>query len=173
MYDYQDSDRDSDSKGEGGNYAKMNSRRTLSTISFVLAMAAVATFQIFFISLPCAAVSIILALISRSGRKLQQRARFALITASIGAALSISVTSMAIYQLIHDPELRASVQSIYDYYTNPVENSSPDHTAPENAQDLIEKIISGEYRNEKQKGDTVPTLPGSQSQAAFTGGSYI
>ena len=35
------------------------------TVSFVLALVAFASFQIFFISLPCASVSIILALISR------------------------------------------------------------------------------------------------------------
>lgn len=176
MNDYRDPRQDYDQQSEGARYAKMNSRRTLSTVSFILAIISVAAFQIFFISLPCAAVSIILALISRSGKKLEQRARFALITAAIGAVMSICVTSMAIYQLMHDPELLASVQSIYNYYINPEESADDDKSVPENAQDLIEKIISGEYRNEKEKGEDAEESPASadgESRAAFAGGPYI
>ena len=107
------------------------------TVSFVLALVAFASFQIFFISLPCASVSIILALISRGDGPLV------------------------------NPQLRAEVEQLYQYYTDPdAENGSTDASS-KSGEALLREILSGQYRADKQSGTSSDTAPsGTDPQSA-------
>ena len=94
-------------------------RTTMVAASFVMALISIATFQIFFVSLPCASISIILALISRGDQPLLPRAKAALICAAVAAVLTTSVTVFSVYTVMHDPQLRGQVEQYYNYLTNP------------------------------------------------------
>lgn len=121
--------------------------------SFLLAIVSIVTFQIFSISLPCASLSIILALISRGDGPLLPRAKAALACAAGAAILTTSVTLVSVYTVMHDPALRQEVQQLYDYYTNP-DAVQPDDGNTKSGEALLRDILSGKYRERKQEGST-------------------
>ena len=125
----------------------------MSTASFVLGLIAVLTFQFFFISLPAAGASIILALLSRSGPTMMSRARIALMMSGAAVAASLLFTWYAVRMVYNSPELRAQVQQLYDYYTG--NTQSPSSESGENTEDpqqLLRDILSGDYRARQQEG---------------------
>lgn len=136
-------------------------RNSVAAASFVLALIAIATFQIFFISLPCASLSVILALISRGEGGILPRAKAAIVCAVIAAVLTTSITAYSVYTVMHDPQLMSQVESIYDYYMDPSgSGSAPGAESGKDAQDLIRDILSGEYRkNQKTKAGSGQDLP--------------
>ena len=144
-----------------------DNRSVMVTVSFVLALVAFASFQIFFISLPCASVSIILALISRGDGPLVPRAKAALACASAAAVLTTVLTMSAVYTYMHNPQLRAEVEQLYQYYTDPdAENGSTDASS-KSGEALLREILSGQYRADKQSGTSSDTAPsGTDPQSA-------
>lgn len=126
-----------------------DNRTTMVAASFILALISIITFQIFFISLPCASVSIILALISRGDGPMLPRAKIALACAAAGAVLTTSITLTSVYAVMHDPSFRRQVEQIYEYYTDPDAAEDSSEETPD-GQALIRDILSGKYRQEKQ-----------------------
>lgn len=164
-----------------------DNRPAMAAASFILAIVAIATFQIFFISLPCASVSIILALISRGDGKILPRAKAAIACAAVAAVLTTSITAYSVYTVMHDPQMMAEVQRVYQYYTDPSAAEDPSADSGKDAEDLVRSILSGEYRREKQKeaasgGSSAGSAPSGSSAsgsadssalAAQNGGSVI
>lgn len=120
--------------------------------SFVMALISIATFQIFFVSLPCASISIILALISRGDQPLLPRAKAALICAAVAAVLTTSVTVFSVYTVMHDPQLRGQVEQYYNYLTNPEGFTPEQDDTAKDGEALLRDILSGEYRKNQQAG---------------------
>lgn len=145
-----------------------DNRTTMVAASFVLALISIITFQIFFISLPSASVSIILALISRGDGPMLPRAKAALACAAAGAVLTTSITLTSVYAVMHDPVLRSQVEQIYEYYTDPEALEDPSEEAPD-GQALIRDILSGKYR--KQQQDDVSDSASSSSAEGNSGES--
>jgi len=133
----------------------------------VLAIISIATFQIFFISLPCASISIILALISRGDGPLLPRAKAALICASAAAVLTTSVTAVSVYTVMHDPALRAQVEQIYDYYTNPEEVSPEEGESARSGEELLKDILSGRYRESQKNSSSSGESPSGSLSDEF------
>lgn len=188
MSNYNQNDFWQNSSGEnpedGSDYMKTSSRNNMGTAAMILSLIAMITIQVFFISIPCAAVAIILALLSKGKGRLMPKARAALITGVTAAVLSASITGYAVYYVMHDPAMRAQIENMYDYYLDPDASSnagSPDVQDPE---ELIREIISGEYRNKQNQDSSSAGAEGSgygdslsdssQPQAAAgNGGSYV
>lgn len=143
-------------------------RSAMVAASFMLAIISIATFQIFFISLPCASISIILALISRGDGPLLPRARAALICAAVAAVLTTSVTVFSVYTVMHDPELRAQVEQIYNYYMDPEAVSPEEDESARNGEALLRDILSGKYReSQKSASSSEDDLTGVQPSGEF------
>ena len=145
--------QDPNGQDEYQNYRAQAARRTMSTASFVLGLIAVLTFQFFFISLPAAGASIILALLSRSGPSMMSRSRIALMMSGAAVTASLLFTWYAVSTVYKSPELRAQVQQLYDYYTGNTQSpSSESGETAEDPQQLLHDILSGDYRARQQEG---------------------
>lgn len=144
-----------------------DNRSVMVTVSFILALVSFASFQIFFISLPCASVSIILALISRGDGPLLPRAKVALACASAAAVLTTVLTVSAVYTYMHNPQLRAEVEQLYQYYTDPDAETGSTDESSKSGEALLKEILSGQYREAKQSNDSSDTAQsGTASQNA-------
>ncbi len=153
------------SSGPGGpddynRYKSAAAKRTMATASLVCGIIALIAFQLFFISLPMAGISIILALLSRNGSKVEGRARIALIAAGAAAIVCSLYTWYAIRTVYNDPRLRSQVEQLYNYYTGQAEDSkeSEQGAQSENPQEILSDILSGKYR-EDQKNAAVSGVP--------------
>ncbi len=144
-----------------------DNRSVMVTVSFILALVSFASFQIFFISLPCASVSIILALISRGDGPLLPRAKVARACASAAAVLTTVLTVSAVYTYMHNPQLRAEVEQLYQYYTDPDAETGSTDESSKSGEALLKEILSGQYREAKQSNDSSDTAQsGTASQNA-------
>lgn len=166
--------------GHGSGRASSGVSEKMATAAFVCALIAVISFQIFFIALPLAAVSIILALVSRGAGRLNRRAFIALVTGFIAAGLSIAVTGYAIHTIYSNPEYRRQLEDIYNYYLTPDSDNSLSES--EDPQALIKNILSGNYRNQTQENtpdassvssEDTGVKPGMEAGPSQSGGSFI
>lgn len=141
-------------------YKAAAAKRSMATASLVCGIIALISFQLFFICLPMAGASIILALLSRSSTKIEGRARFALIAAGIAAVICSLYTVYAIRTVYNNPQLRAQVEQLYNYYTGQSSGAveSESNAQSENPQEILSDILSGKYR-ENKKNNSVSGVP--------------
>jgi hypothetical protein len=132
-------------------------KRNMATASLVCGIIAILSFQLFFISLPLAGASIILALLSRQGRKVEGRARIALIAGAAAVIFSCLYTWYAIRTVYRDPRLRSQMEQLYNYYTGQISGTreSEGTAQSENPQEILSDILSGKYRENKEKEDSL------------------
>ena len=132
-------------------------REKMALTALILAVAAIITFQVFFVSMPLGISAVILALLSRGKGSMARRARVALCIGAIAASLSAAVTGYSVYTVMTDPQLRREFEKLYVYYTGqefpfPAESGSgassgtPDSALYQDPQDLIQDILSGSFR---------------------------
>ena len=128
-------------------------KRNMATASLVCGIIAIRSVQLFFISLPLAGASIILALLSRQGRKVEGRARIALIAGAAAVIFSCLYTWYAIRTVYRDPRLRSQMEQLYNYYTGQISGTreSEGTAQSENPQEILSDILSGKYRENKEK----------------------
>ena len=134
-------------------------RERLAAVALFMGIGSVVSFQVFFISLPLGISAIVLALLSRGSGAMIRRARTAMIAGIVGSVVSVSVTGYAFYTVFTNPELRQQFESIYEYYTGQSFFSDADggsllpdpgqSVADPDAQALLQDILSGNYRREK------------------------
>ena len=149
--------------GEPDDYNRFKAtvaKRNMATASLVCGVIAVFSFQLFFISLPLAGASIILALLSRQGRRVEGRARIALIASAAAMVFSCLYTWYAIRTVYRDPRLRSQVEQLYQYYTGQRSGTKESESTKqsENPQEILSDILSGKYREEKGREGSV-TVP--------------
>ncbi len=163
------------SSGPGGAPVMDNpyAREKMAVAALFLAVAAIITFQVFFISMPLGISAVILALLSRGEGSMVRRARAALCIGAIAASLSAAITGYSVYSVMTDPALRREFEKLYVYYTGqefpfPSESGSgfssgsPDASLSEDPQTLIQDILSGNYR---KKNDSLKEAADSGSSA--------
>lgn len=88
----------------------------MATAALIVGIAAVLFFRIFYLSIPMAAISIILALLSRGGCVVSLRGKLAIIISSATIIFSASSTAYTIYQIYHDPVLRQQFEMYMEYF---------------------------------------------------------
>ncbi len=135
-------------------YKAAAAKRTMATASLVCGIVALISFQLFFISLPMAGISIILALLSRSSKKIEGRALFALVAGCLAAVICSLYTVYAIRTVYNDPKLRAQVEQLYNYYSGQLSGTAESEEASqsEDPQEILSDILSGKYREEQKNG---------------------
>ena len=81
---------------------------------------------------------------------------------------------------MHNPQLRAEVEQLYQYYTDPDAETGSTDESPKSGEALLREILSGQYRADKQNGtssDTAQSGTASQSanevSATLNGGRVI
>lgn len=152
-------------------------RQKMATASFICAIIALLTLQIFFISLPLGGTAVILALLSRGNSSLHGRAKIAIIGGAAAMLLTSTVTMYTVRRVYTNPALRAQVEELYRYYTgqlpgvpNDSKESEKEQPLSESPQEILQNILSGDYReNQAQmnQGDSgFETVSGN-------GGAYI
>lgn len=151
--------------GEPGDYNRFKAtvaKRNMATASLVCGIIAVISFQLFFISLPMAGASIILALLSRQSSRVEGKAKIALIAGAAAALISCMYTWYAIRTVYNDPQLRAQVEQLYNYYTGQLSGTaeSENETQSQDPQQILNDILSGKYRESKDGADTA-AVPGN------------
>lgn len=151
--------------GEPDDYKRFRAaaaKRNMATASFVCGIIAILSFQLFFISLPLAGTSIILALLSRQSSRVEGRARIALIAGTAAVIFTSLYTWYAVRTVYRDPRLRSQVEQLYNYYTGQISGQaeSESNAQSEDPQQILSDILSGKYREQKGENSTV-TVPGN------------
>ena len=151
--------------GEPDDYNRFKAavaKRNMATASMICGIIAVIAFQLFFISLPLAGASIILALLSRSSRHVQGRARIGLIASAASIVFTCLYTWYAVRTVYNNPQLRAQLEQLYNYYTGQLSGTSESEssTQSEDPQQLLSDILSGKFR-ERQGGSDAVSVPGN------------
>ena len=151
--------------GEPDDYKRFRAaaaKRNMATASFVCGIIAVLSFQLFFISLPLAGTSIILALLSRQSSRVEGRARIALIAGAAAVIFTSLYTWYAVRTVYRDPRLRSQVEQLYNYYTGQISGQaeSESNAQSEDPQQILSDILSGKYREQKGENSNV-TVPGN------------
>lgn len=84
-----------------------------------------ALFSIFFLSLICGGLAIILAVLSKGYSKKMEKAAFiGFTTGMIGIVIQISVLAASVYNIIYVPEYREQFNSLYEQmYGEPINDS--------------------------------------------------
>ena len=147
-------------------------KRNMSTAALFCSIAAVVTFQLFFISLPLAGAAVILALLSRGNGPVAGRAKIALIGGIAAFILTSAFTTYAVRTVYKNPALRRQMEQLYEYYTGQsVGTQEPEAESPsENPQQILQDILSGKYREEQ--GNAYVSGDG-ESGGTQNGGSFI
>jgi hypothetical protein len=152
-------------------------RRNMATASLVCAIIALVTIQFFFISLPLGGTSVILALLSRGSGRTHGRTRIAVIGGAAAMVLSSLITVYAVRQVYTNPALRAQVEQLYNYYTGQIPGitdkaaeSEEEEPLSESPQEILQNILSGEYRENQAQQQISGSKPEGISD---NGGVYI
>ncbi|MCR5161898.1 MAG: hypothetical protein K6C06_09020 [Lachnospiraceae bacterium] len=160
---------DSGRQGDYNRYRASIAKKSMATAALVLAVIACVTFQFFFLSLPLAGSAVILALLSRNGKKIEGRSKIALFAGVAAAIISCVFTWYMFRTVYNDPQLRRQVEQLYDYYSGQFSASedSGDTSGTEDPQALISDILSGRFRENQKSGSA------SKDAIPENGGSFI
>ncbi len=82
----------------------------------ILAVIAVFTAGLFYLSIPLAATALILALLSRGRGSISGRSKLAVIVASTAIVLSGISTVYSVYTVMTTPQLRSQLEDMFDYF---------------------------------------------------------
>lgn len=144
--------------GKPDDYNRMKAsiaKRNMATASMVCGIISVISFQLFFISLPLAGAAIILALLSRQSSRVEGRARIALIAGAAAMVITSLYTWYAVRTVYNDPQLRAQVEQLYNYYTGQLSGQQESESTEQSGdpQQILNDILSGKYReNQGESG---------------------
>lgn len=102
--------------GPSGAYRRPNS---MARASLSLGIFSVIFSSLFYIALPCGALAILCALLSRTapGRPMAKRCRAAVVSGVIGITVSLVITGVAVHTTLTDPQLRAYLEYVLQAYT--------------------------------------------------------
>ena len=156
-------------------------REKMALTALILAVAAIITFQVFFVSMPLGISAVILALLSRGKGSMARRARVALCIGAIAASLSAAVTGYSVYTVMTDPQLRREFEKLYVYYTGqefpfPAESGSGASSGTyrkEKRASGSTAADSGGSGNSGSAGDSIDEILGNTDSPARKGGNYI
>ncbi|MDO5346035.1 MAG: hypothetical protein Q4E91_09845 [Lachnospiraceae bacterium] len=100
----------------------------LATAAFVLCLIGGISFFICYISIPLAALAIILALLSRGDGKISVRGKIAVVISVLDIFISVFFTASAVYSVLNDPVQRRQFEALWNYYMDYYSNDSDSGT---------------------------------------------
>ena len=92
-------------------------RRTMARASLTLGILSLVFCSIFYVSLPCGALAILCAVLSRMGEPMAKRCRIAVLCGVCGIAATLTLTVSMVKKTLSDPTMRAWVEYYLQAYT--------------------------------------------------------
>lgn len=93
-------------------YEQHPRRNPLATAAIILGILSLVTSMMIYISLPCGALAVILAILSRTSSPMTKKAKTGLICGFCGMAATVIITVSAFYYVLTNSDLR----SLLEYY---------------------------------------------------------
>ena len=113
--DYDGSFRNSSDYGQQPGSRRSNG---LATASLVLGIISLLSTTIFYIAVPCGALAILFALLSRGNGKMYGKCKAAIVMGIAGGVSSIIMIVGAFYMLMNDPEMLRDFEYLFNLYTD-------------------------------------------------------
>lgn len=140
-------------------YGSRITRNPMATAAIVLGIISVLACLFFYISLPCGALAILCAILSRGRNPMPGRSKAGFICGIWGILLSISLVISSVWMMLTRPDMRAYLEYYMQYYLGDpefdleqeLENAFPalryvfGDTADESEDNVSEDISEGEY----------------------------
>lgn len=98
-------------------YSQRPPRNPMATAAFSLGIASVFCCTFFYIALPCGALAVLCAILSRGYAPMQKKCRIAIILGVIGMAVSIVTTATTLHSVLTNPQMRSYVEQYLQMYT--------------------------------------------------------
>lgn len=98
-------------------YQQRPRRNGMARASLILGILSVMFCSFFYISLPCGALAILCALLSRTGSKLASRCKAAIVCGICGICATVVITSVAVKKVFTDPLMRSYLEYYIQAYT--------------------------------------------------------
>lgn len=147
----------------------------MARASFNLGILSLMFCSIFYIALPCGALAILCAVLSRTGSSLPRRCRFGIISGLCGMIATLVITGTLVKKVFTDPEIRSYLEYYLQAYTGDYEldldeelsnifpflKSTSEKEQDENgtaAEDLEEKNTPAKDR-EENPAQNMPAIP--------------
>lgn len=92
-------------------------RNPMATASITLGIISIVSCTFFYVALPCGALAILCAILSRSRTPMPKKSRMGIIAGLIGIAATAVITVTSLHSVLTNPELRAYVEQYLQYYT--------------------------------------------------------
>lgn len=93
------------------------SGNAMATAAMVLGILSIVTFSVFYVALPCGAIAIICAILSRSSHAMPGKSRAGMICGIAGAVFSLLITIYSFTYVMTSVEGRAYLEYFYQQYT--------------------------------------------------------
>lgn len=97
-------------------YSYGYSRNPMATAAVVLGVISLFTCMVFYISVPCGAMAVLLAILSRGKSPMPGKSKVGIACGMIGMCLSIVVTLASVWIVLTNAQMRAYMESYLQYY---------------------------------------------------------
>ena len=140
----------------------------MAKASFILGIVALMFCSFFYIALPCGAMAILCAVLSRTESRMAQRCRVAIICSVIAMAMSAVFTGFAVHRVMNDPQMRAYLEYMLRTYTGdpdlqldefldellPFQNRTPDEPQEDSGERIRLQVGDTEAESEAVQTET-------------------
>lgn len=155
-------------------------RNGMATASMTFGIISLVTCSVFYIAIPCAAMSILCGLLSRTGKRMTKRGQRGLICGILGLIFSIGITTYAVYTVWHTPQMRSYVQQYMELYRDqlglsPQELPFPWEDITQEPQDeidpdILDRIFSDDEEAPKSSAPEENLVPEEKDYPSFDDG---
>ena len=97
-------------------YSYGYSRNPMATAAIVLGVISLFTGMVFYISVPCGAMAVLLAILSRGKRPMPGKSKAGLVCGLLGMVFSIAVTLSSVWVVLTNAQMRAYMERYMQYY---------------------------------------------------------
>lgn len=97
-------------------YGEFRQRNPMASASIALGIASLLSCTIFYIAIPCGALAVLCAILSRGRFRLQGKAKAGIVCGVIGMIFSAVVTATAVHTVFTTPVLKARLEQTMQYY---------------------------------------------------------
>ncbi len=91
-------------------------RNPMATAAVVLGVISLITCLVFYISVPCGAMAVLLAILSRGRNPMPGKGKTGLVCGLIGMILSVVITLSSVWVVLSNAQMRAYMESYMQYY---------------------------------------------------------
>ncbi len=97
-------------------YSYGYSRNPMATAAVVLGVISLFTCLVFYISVPCGALAVLLAILSRGKNPMPGKSKAGVVCGMIGMCLSVVITLASVWVVLTNAQMRAYMENYLQYY---------------------------------------------------------